>query len=164
MSTPTRPEQEPASDATDPWPAIDELANLVNNLASRVAAHTSQLQRLAPPPGGSGSNAAGVGTGRRPVAEHGDADEFRAWVQALVDEYGLNAQIGPPERWQAIPPLRAELLALKIADVRPLELEQGSFEFVYWHDALARVLDRAAAHSDRWQQDQRNQTLLRHSA
>lgn len=164
MTTPTPLAQESPSTPTDPWPAIDELANLVNKLASRVGAHTTQLQRLAPPPGVSGTSTSGDGANARPVAEHGDPDELRAWVQALVDEYGLNAQIGPPERWQAIPPLRAELLALKIADVRPLELEQGSFELVYWHDALARALDRAANHADRWQQDQRNQTLLRRSA
>jgi hypothetical protein len=58
-------------------------------------------------------------------------------------------QIGPPDRWENIPPQRAELLALKIADVRGLKLEQGSFELVYWHDALARIVDRAGQHADR---------------
>ena len=48
---------------------------------------------------------------------------------------------------------------LKIA-VRRLKLEQGSFELVYWHDALARIVDLAAQHEDRWQQDQQNQHLL----
>jgi len=52
--------------------------------------------------------------------------------------------------------LRAEPLGLKIADVRHLELDQGSFELVYWHDALARILNCATEHADRWQQDQQN--------
>jgi hypothetical protein len=66
------------------------------------------------------------------------ATDLRAWVEALVVEYGLHAQIGPPDRWEKIPPLRAELLALKIADVHRLKLEQGWFELIYWHDALTR--------------------------
>ena len=88
------------------------------------------------------------------------AKDLRGWVETLVDEYGLHAQIGPPDRWENIPPLRAELLGLKIADVRRLKLEQGSFELIYWHDALARIVDRAGQHAERWQQDQQNQQLL----
>lgn len=131
----------------DPWPALDELANMINDLAGTVVAHTKQLQQLTP-------KSAPAGT-----AEERAAD-LQAWVQALVEEYGLHGQIGPPERWENIPPLRAELLGLKIADVRHVTLDQGSFELVYWHDALARVLNRATEHVDRWQQDQQNQRLL----
>ncbi|MFP5283815.1 MAG: hypothetical protein ACLGIF_10245 [Actinomycetes bacterium] len=147
----------PGTPPPDPWPAIDQLASVVNELAGRLGDHTAQLEQL----GGQDSAAGGDG---RTAADHGDPEELRAWVQALVDEYGLHAEIGGPERWEAIPPLRAELVGLKIADVRSLELDQGSFEFVYWHDALARVLDRAAEHADRWQQDRRNQSLLGRSA
>lgn len=132
----------------DPWPALDELASMINDLATQVLAHTKQLDRLArqkPSPAGTADT---------------HAADLRVWVEALVDGYGLHAQIGPPSRWENIPPLRAELLGLKIADVRTLDLKQGSFELVYWHDALARVLDRAAQHADRWQQDQQNQHLL----
>ena len=131
----------------DPWPALDELATMINDLAGTVVAHTKQLQQLTP-------KSAPAGTAK----DH--AGDLRAWVQALVDEYGLHGQIGPPKRWENIPPLRAELLGLKIADVRHVKLDQGSFELVYWHDALARVLDRATSHADRWQQDQQNQRLL----
>ena len=134
--------------APDPWPALDALANMINDLAGTVVAHTKQLQQLTP-------KSAPAGT----VEEH--AGDLRAWVQALVEEYGLHGQIGPPERWENIPPLRSELLGLKIADVRHVKLDQGSFELVYWHDALARVLNRATEHADRWQQDQQNLQLLR---
>jgi len=137
------------AEAPDPWPAIDELANMLNDLAGQVLTHTTQLQHLTPaqqnPQAGN-------------AAAH--AKDLRGWVEALVDEYGLHAQIGPPDRWENIPPLRAELLGLKIADVRRLKLEQGSFELIYWHDALARVVDRAGQHADRWQQDQQYQQLL----
>lgn len=132
----------------DPWPALDELASMINDLASTVGAHTKQLQQLTP-------ISAPAGT----AEDH--AGDLRAWVQALVEEYGLHGLIGPPQRWEAIPPLRAELLGLKIADVRRVKLDQGSFELVYWHDALHRVLNRASEHVDRWQQDQQNQQLLR---
>lgn len=143
----TSPPPNPAP--PDPWPAIDELATMLNDLAGQVLAHTKQLGQLNPAqPGAQAGNA----------ATH--ATDLRDWVEALVDEYGLHAQIGPPDRWENIPPLRAELLGLKIADVRRLKLEQGSFELVYWHDALARVVDRAGQHADRWQQDQQNQQLL----
>lgn len=132
---------------TDPWPAIDELAGMVNDLTNTVVTHTKQLQKLALP---------------APVAGNADqhAADLRAWVEALVDEYGLHGTIGPPERWENLPPVRAELLALKVADPRGLKLEQGSFEFVYWHDALARVLGRASEHADRWHQNQENLLLL----
>ena len=131
----------------DPWPALDELASMINDIATTVVAHTKQLQQLTPKP--------------PPVGNPDDhARALRSWVQALVDEYGLHGLIGPSERWENIPPLRAELLGLKIADVRHLKLDQGSFELVYWHDALARVLDRANGHADRWHQDQQNQRLL----
>jgi hypothetical protein len=133
----------------DPWPALDELASMLNDLAGQVLTHTTQLQHLTP-----AQQNAQAGN----AAAH--AKDLRAWVEALVDEYGLHAQIGPPDRWENIPPLRAELLGLKIADVRPLKLEQGSFELIYWHDALARIVDRAGQHADRWQEDQRNQHLL----
>lgn len=131
----------------DPWPALDELAAMINDLASTVVAHTKQLQQLNPTPGPPGT-----------AQDH--ARDLRTWVQNLVEEYGLHGLIGPPERWESIPPLRAELLGLKIADVRRVKLDQGSFELVYWHDALARVLNRAGEHADRWQQDQQNQRLL----
>ena len=145
MSTPDGPPGQPL----DPWPAIDELASMLNDVATQVLAHGKRLEKLDPAqPSG-------------PATHH--QNSLRAWVQALVDEYGLHAQIGPPERWETIPPLRAELLGLKIADVRHLDLPAGSFELVYWHDALARVVDRATEHVDRWQQDQRNQALLHHS-
>ena len=120
---------------------------MINDLAGTVVAHTKQLQQLTPKPAPAGN-----------AEDH--AADLRAWVQALVEEYGLHGLIGPPERWENIPPLRAELLGLKIADVRHVKLDQGSFELVYWHDALARVLDRATEHADRWQQDQQNQRLL----
>ncbi len=132
---------------TDPWPAIDELAGMVNDLTNTVVAHTKQLQQSAPPAPAAGN-----------AGQH--AADLRAWVEALVDEYGLHSIIGPPERWENLPPVRAELLALKIADPRGLKLEQGSFEFVYWHDALARVLGRASEHADRWHQNQENLLLL----
>jgi hypothetical protein len=137
------------SEAPDPWPAIDELASMLNDLAGQVLTHTTQLQHLTP---------TRQNTQAGNAAAH--AKELRAWMDALVDEYGLHAQIGPPDRWENIPPLRAELLALKIADVRRLKLEQGSFELIYWHDALARIVDRASQHADRGQQDQQNQQLL----
>jgi hypothetical protein len=136
------------SPAPDPWPAIDELAGMLNDLAGQVAAHTTQLGQPSGQPSARGGTAAA------------HAQDLRAWVQTLVEEYGLHAQIGPPERWENIPPLRAELLGLKIADVRQLKLDQGSFELVYWHDALTRIVDRASEHADRWQQDQQNQHLL----
>lgn len=132
----------------DPWPALDELASMINDLAGTVVAHTKQLQQFAPKSSPTGT-----------AEDH--AGDLRAWVQDLVEEYGLHGQIGPPERWEAIPPLRAELLGLKTADVRHVKLDQGSFELVYWHDALHRVLDRASEHADRWQQDQQNLQLLR---
>lgn len=131
----------------DPWPALDELASMINDLASTAVAHTKQLQQLTPTPAPAGT-----------AEDH--ARGLRAWVQALVEEYGLHGLIGPPQRWEAIPPLRAELLGLKISDPRQLKVDQGSFELVYWHDALHRVLDRASEHADRWQQDQQNQLLL----
>jgi len=137
------------AEVPDPWPAIDELASMLNDLAGQVLGHTTQLHQLTP----AQQNAPGGN-----AAAH--AKELRGWVEALVDEYGLHAQIGPPDRWENIPPLRAELLGLKIADVRRLKLEQGSFELIYWHDALARVVDRAGQHADRWQQDQQYQQLL----
>ncbi|HET9650215.1 MAG TPA: hypothetical protein VFP34_18570 [Microlunatus sp.] len=133
----------------DPWPALDELASMLNDLAGQVLAHTKQFQQLTPAQHHSNAGNADA-----------HAEALRAWVEALVDEYGLHAQIGPPDRWENIPPLRAELLGLKIADVRRLKLEQGSFELVYWHDALNRVVDRAGQHADRWHQDQQNQLLL----
>jgi hypothetical protein len=133
----------------DPWPAIDELAHTINDLATEVAAHSKQLQRLAPAPTGSIT----------PIRV--DNDKLRDWVQALVEEFGLHGLIGRPDRWENIPPLRAELVGLMIADVRGLKLEQGSFELVYWHDALARVLDRASWHVDRWRRNQQEQELLR---
>ena len=106
--------------APDPWPALDELASLINDVATQVLTHTKQLERLtaAAQPGKTAASAA-------------DPADLRGWVEALVAEYGLHAQIGPPERWENIPPLRAELLGLKIADVRRVGLEQGSFELVY---------------------------------
>ena len=131
----------------DPWPAIDAMASMINDLASTVVAHTKQLQQVS-------SKAPPSGT----AVDH--AADLRDWVQALVEEYGLHGVIGPPERWEAIPPLRAELLGLKIADVRALNLDQGSFELVYWHDALARVVGRAGEHADRWKRDQQNRQLL----
>jgi hypothetical protein len=134
----------PDTETPDPWPAIDAMASMINDLASTVVAHTKQLQQTSP---------------TAPTA--GSAADLRKWVQALVDEYGLHALIGPPERWETIPPLRAELLGLKIADVRHLKLDQGSFELVYWHDALVRVLGRAGEHTDRWKRDQQNRQLLR---
>lgn len=135
------------TETPDPWPAIDAMASMINDLASTVVAHTKQLQQTSPRPSPAGT-----------AADH--APDLRDWVQALVDEYGLQGLIGPPERWEAIPPLRAELLALKIADVRHLKLDQGSFELVYWHDALARVLGRAGEHADGWKRDQQNRQLL----
>ena len=96
----------------DPWPAINELASMLNDLAGQVLTHTTQLQHLTRaqqnPPAGN-------------AATH--AKELRGWVEALVHEYGLHAQIGPPDRWENIQPLRAELLALKIADVRQVKLQ-----------------------------------------
>jgi hypothetical protein len=133
----------------DPWPAIDELASMLNDLAGQVLTHTTQLQHLTPV---QQNTPAGNATAH--------AKELRRWVEALVDEYGLHAQIGPPDRWENIPPLRAELLGLKIADVRRLKLEQGSFELIYWHDARARIVDRTGQHAHRWQQDQQNPQLL----
>lgn len=135
------------AETPDPWPAIDAMASMINDLASTVATHTKQLQQASPK-----APLAGI------AATH--AADLRVWVQALVDEYGLHGLIGPPERWEAIPPLRAELLGLKIADVRHLKLDQGSFELVYWHDAFARVLSRAGEHADRWKRDQQNRQLL----
>ena len=132
----------------DPWLAIDELAHTINDLADQVAAHGKQLYCLVPAPAGSTT----------PILI--DNDKLRDWVQALVAEYGLHGLIGGPDRWENIPPLRAELVGLMIADVRGLKLEQGSFELVYWHDALARVIDRATWHVDRWGRDQQEQALL----
>ena len=141
MTDPTAPTD------PDPWPAIDELARMVNDLTNTAVAHAKQLQQHGPPAPVAGN-----------VGPH--AADLRAWVEALVEEYGLHGIIGPPERWESLPPVRAELLALKVADPRSLKLEQGSFEFVYWHDALARVLGRVSEHADRWHQNQENLLLL----
>ena len=96
-----------------------------------------------------------------PAAGNGaaHAKDLRRWLEALVDEHGLHAQIGAARPVGEHPTLRAELLRLKIADVRRLQLEQGSFELVYWHDARAGIVDRAGQHADRWQQDQQNEQL-----
>lgn len=139
------------TNSPDPWPAIDGLANLINDLADQVQAHARQLQQR------SQATSKHHGSG---ALKNVDPEVLRVWVEALVTEYGLHAQIGAPARWEAIPPLRAELIGLMMADVRQLDLEQGSFELVYWHDALARVLGRVSEHADRWQQDQQNQQLL----
>ncbi len=125
----------------DPWPAIDELAELLNQLATRLAIHDQQIAGLTTQP-----------TGGDP-----EPTQLEEWVRALTDQYGLHAQLG---QWKDIPPLRAELVALMVADVRGLDLKQGSFELVYWHDALARVVGRAQSTVDRWRQDQQNRRLL----
>jgi len=88
----------------DPWPAIDELASMLNDLAGQVLTHTTQLQHLTP---------AQQVTPAGNAAAH--AKELRIWVQELVDEYGLHSQIGPPDRWENIPPLRAELLGPSVS-------------------------------------------------
>src|SRR3954453_3956446 len=51
---PPRPRPAPSggsavtSEAPDPWPAIDELASMLNDLAGQVLTHTTQLQPLTP--------------------------------------------------------------------------------------------------------------------
>lgn len=113
--------------APDPWPAIEELAGMLNDLAGQVLAHTKRLQRITlAQPGRHGR------LGRGPCRRSADLG------RAAGGGAGSHAQVGPPERWGNIPPLRAELLGMKIADVRRLKLPQGSFELLYWHAALAR--------------------------
>lgn len=134
----------------DPWPAIDELANMVNDLASAVQAQGQHLQEEAT----SATKKRGI------VPAEVQPEALRTWVEDLVQEYGLHSKIGPPERWEAIPPLRAELLGLMIADVRYQSQGQGSFELVYWHDALSRVIGRVEEHVDRWKTNAQNRRLL----
>lgn len=134
MST-DNPEHDPgvqAAVAADPWPAVLQTAELLNELATRIEDHE---QRLGPRPVG--------------VAY----DNLEEWVGWLADEYGLHSVLGDRDRW-TIPPVRNELAALRLASEVLTSAKPGSFEPVYWHDALARVVDRIPGHHSRWATNQ----------
>lgn len=128
------PSTDPAElDDADPWPAVLQLAELLNELATRVDDHE---QRLGPRP---------------PAAT---TDNLEEWVGWLTAEYGLHSVLGDRDRWSTTPPVRNELTALRLASDVLTTAETGSFEPVYWHDALARVVDRIASHYSRWATNQ----------
>ena len=120
-------------DEADPWPAILQLAEMLNELALRIEDHEPRLN-----PG--------------PVAVV-DAN-LQEWVDWLSAEYGLHGLLGDRDRWAATPPVRNELIALRLASDVLTTAKPGSFEPVYWHDALARVVDRIPGHYSRWATNQ----------
>lgn len=122
-----------AAAAADPWPAVLQMAEVLNELATRIEDHE---QRLGPRPAG--------------VAY----DNLEEWVVWLTDEYGLHGVLGDRDRWANIPPVRNELAALRLASEVLTSAKPGSFEPVYWHDALARVVDRIPGHHSRWATNQ----------
>lgn len=129
----TRPDGPDAAadlDEADPWPAILQLAEMVNELAIRIENHE-----------------------QRPGPGLGDAD-LEEWVDWLSAEYGLHGLLGDRDRWAATPPVRNELIALRLASAVLATAKPGSFEPVYWHDALARVIDRIPGHYSRWATNQ----------
>ena len=85
------------SEAPDLLPAIDGVAGMLNDLGGQVLAHAPQLQHL---------TSAQQNTPAGNAAGH--AKNLRGWVVALVDEYGLHAQIGPPDRQVPSPADSAE--------------------------------------------------------
>lgn len=134
MSTDNREGDDPSAgaaelDGADPWPAVLSLAELLNELATRIEDHE---HRLGPRP---------------PVPAR---DNLEEWVSWLTVEYGLDGVLGDHDRWANTPPVRHELAALRLASDVLTTAKAGSFEPIYWHDALARVIDRIPGHYSRW--------------
>ena len=77
--------------------------------------------------------------------------ELPAWVSGLAATYALDSLV---TRWREVPGVTAELLALKIAAAEALAPGAKSFEAVYWHDALHRVIGRIPEHYDRFDKEQ----------
>lgn len=131
---PNSPElHDPETDAdhldADPWPALLQIAEMVNELALRVEDHEGRL-----------------GPGPLAVVD----TNLEEWVSWLSAEYGLHSILGDRDRWASTPPVRNELIALRLASNVLTTAKPGSFEPVYWHDALARVIDRVPGHYSRW--------------
>lgn len=132
-----------AEGVQEPWEALTALADLCNDLASQVSSHAQEIARL------QAARPAGQPPKTATTPDSVEDADLRAWADQLAERYALRSVSGGPDTWLAIPSIRLELIGLMIADVRGMPLDQGSFELVYWHDALARVVERLGSHKQR---------------
>jgi hypothetical protein len=131
---------------------LDTLVAAVEDLATAVGAHDRRLRKVertavrrspTQPRRPARRRGRAVAGSRRRMAQPDPetaAAELISWVDWLRRHYQLADRL--PESWRNEPAIVAELSALRHAWLAAYGELEPSFERVYWHDALGRVLNR----------------------
>lgn len=115
-------------------PTVAELAESVEQLENQLARLIEVVaQRL------SGPNPAARSDQTADGQDEDAESKLSEWVAEISERYYLRFVL---QGWQDNTAIRAELEALRLAHQAAFADDAGAFDQVYWHDALARTLQR----------------------